>query len=220
MPSQTKENYLKAIYSLSLEGKKVSLSSLSERLSVSNPSANSMVKKLKELRWIEYEKYRPIELTKLGVFEAARIVRRHRLTEIFLVNNMSFAWDEVHEIAEEVEHIKSERFFDRMDQMLGFPTHDPHGSPIPNKNGVIQKDDFRKLSSLQMNTKGRLSALAESSVDFLRYLTNKGLELGTIIQVHDIEPFDKSMLVSYKNQDKVSLSREICDRILVSSISE
>lgn len=220
MPSQTKENYLKAIYSLSMEGKKVSLSSLSERLNVSNPSANSMVKKLKELGWIDYQKYKPIELTELGTFEASRVVRRHRLTEMFLVSKMSFAWDEVHEIAEEVEHIKSERFFDRMDEMLGFPSHDPHGSPIPNKKGIIQQDDFRKLSSLKETSKGRFSALAESSVDFLRYLTNKDLELGTIIQVHEIEPFDKSMLVSYKDFGKVSLSREICERILVSPISE
>ncbi|MCB0480810.1 MAG: metal-dependent transcriptional regulator [Flavobacteriales bacterium] len=215
MSSPAKENYLKAIYALSNELENVTLSKLSERLRVSNPTANSMIKSLKELNWVNYEKYRPISLTDEGKKQAVKIVRRHRLAEMFLVEKMGFNWSEVHDIAEEMEHIKSSLFFDRMDEILGFPERDPHGSPIPDKQGKVLHHNFSKLSEASVGSKVRLMALGSSSRDFLKFLDNRNLELGTEIKVKSIEAFDQSMEVSYNSLAPTTFSRDICDRLLV-----
>ncbi|MEL6394137.1 MAG: metal-dependent transcriptional regulator, partial [Bacteroidota bacterium] len=133
MASPTAENYLKAIFHLSDQRDKVTLTSLAEELGVSAPTANSMVKTLKQDGLVAHEKYRPIELTAQGRKVAALIIRKHRLTEMFLVERMFFGWEEVHAIAEQIEHIQAPQFFERMDEMLGHPQFDPHGSPIPDK---------------------------------------------------------------------------------------
>ncbi len=219
MPSQTKENYLKAIFYLAEGGKKIALSDLSRDMGVSNPTANSMVKKLKKAGWIVYEKYKPIELTKLGRKIAALIIRKHRLTEMFLVEKMGFGWEEVHDIAEEMEHIDSEKLFDRMDELLGFPAIDPHGSPIPDKNGRIVANDYLKLSDASEGDRVQLRALNNSSNDLLRYLNKKQLELGTEIKVLHIEPYDKSMTITYGEQTDSVLTREVCDHLLVEVVN-
>lgn len=215
MSSQTKENYLKAIFFLSSENEKVTISALSERLKVSNPTSNSMVKSLSELGWVNYEKYKPIQLTEEGHLAAARIVRRHRLTEMYLVERMGFGWEEVHQIAEEIEHLKSQAFFDRMDKILGFPTHDPHGSPIPDKNGVIKRDGFVPLSDCKEGDSGVLKALGYSSREFLEFLNSRNLELGLQIKIQSVEPFDNSMTVDFGNGNQHVLSKVVCDRLLV-----
>jgi DtxR family Mn-dependent transcriptional regulator len=137
MASQTEENYLKALFSLADEKGEISVSELSRILEVSMPTANSMVKNLHEQGLVHYEKYKPLSLTLKGKKEAALIIRKHRLTEMYLVEKMGFGWEKVHEIAEQIEHIKSTAFFDRMDELLGHPTIDPHGSPIPDKHGRV-----------------------------------------------------------------------------------
>ena len=139
MPTKTKENYLKAIYFLDLKKNNISITDISLKMNVSKPTTNNMVKKMEEKGWVIYEKYKPIKLTSKGKKLGALIVRKHRLTEMFLSQVMSFGWEEVHDIAEEIEHIHSEIFFDRMDELLGFPTTDPHGSPIPDKKGKFNK---------------------------------------------------------------------------------
>jgi len=133
MTSQTEENYLKASYFLANSDNEINLSELSKSLKVSKPTVNSMVKKLCEKGFLNYQKYKPLVLTAYGRKNAALIIRKHRLTEMYLVEKMNFGWEEVHDIAEQLEHLKSPEFFDRMDELLNFPTHDPHGSPIPNK---------------------------------------------------------------------------------------
>lgn len=131
MASTTEENYLKALYNLSNTQGEVNISELALSLKVSMPTANSMVKSLQKSDWVIYEKYKPVTLTPKGQKEAALIIRKHRLTEMFLVKKMGFGWEEVHEVAEQIEHIHAPKFFERMDEMLGYPTMDPHGSPIP-----------------------------------------------------------------------------------------
>lgn len=219
MPSQTKENYLKAMYFLDQEGEKIALSELSKRMEVSAPTANSMVKKLQDKGWVVYEKYKPLQLTDLGKKTAALIIRKHRLTEMFLVENMGFGWEEVHDIAEEMEHIDSEILFDRMDELLGFPTTDPHGSPIPNKEGeILVKKNYLKLLNAEVGAKVRLKALARSETEFLVYLNSKNLELETEIEVLSKESFDESMMIRYDRGQQIMLSKVASEQLLVEVI--
>lgn len=215
MPSQTKENYLKSIYFLSQKSKDVSITELSKDMNVSKPTANNMVKKMKEKGWVKYEKYKPVKLTNKGEKLGALIVRKHRLTEMFLSQIMGFGWEEVHDIAEEIEHISSTSFFDRMDEILGFPSNDPHGSPIPDKNGKILKINHLKLSNINIGQKVRLCGLANSSNALLIYLNKKKIKLGSEMTINQIEKFDKSYEISLENNVKVFLTFEVCQSLLV-----
>src|SRR5690606_4324738 len=137
MHSAIEENYLKALFNLANENGEAGVNELSKSLDLKMPTVNSMMKKLADKKLVKYESYKPIKLTEKGRKEAAMIIRKHRLTEMFLVDKMGFTWDQVHYIAEQVEHVKSPAFFDKMDELLGNPLVDPHGSPIPDKNGKI-----------------------------------------------------------------------------------
>jgi DtxR family Mn-dependent transcriptional regulator len=218
MPTQTKENYLKAIYFLSQKERDISITALSDLMQVSKPTSNSMVKKMEENGWVIYEKYKPIHLTKKGERIGALIVRKHRLTEMFLSEIMGFGWEEVHDIAEEMEHIHSDKLFDRMDEILGFPTTDPHGSPIPDKDGVIAKASFRNLTAIKVNESVKVCALAKSSKELLLYLNKKKIKLGTIFTVTNIESFDKSYEITLKDKSTLNLSFEVCQCLLVEII--
>lgn len=213
--SKTKENYLKALYFLHQKSEDISISDLAERLKVSKPTVNDMVKKLNETGWIKYEKYKPLRLTKKGEITAALVLRKHRLTEMFLSSIMNFGWEEVHDIAEEIEHINSEKFFDRMDELLGSPTIDPHGSPIPDKSGKIVKPKYKKLSEIKVGELAEICALENSSSEFLTFLNRKNIGLGTKIKIMELEPFDLSMTVNYANNKNVVLSEEVCNNLLV-----
>ncbi len=216
--STTEENYLKALYSLSDENREVSISSLSQALGVSNPTANSMVKRLSEKKWVEYKKYKPIRITEQGYKLAASIIRKHRLTEMYLVEKMGFGWEEVHEIAEQLEHLRSEAFFKKMDEILGSPLTDPHGSPIPDKNGEVMKSNHTQLSRVRKGQKAVLKALNDSSKEFLEFLNSKSIELNLIIEVLEVETFDKSMRLSFSNGETHLLSNEVTKRLLVNII--
>lgn len=218
MASSTEENYLKALYNLANAQGEVSLSDLATSLQVSLPTANSMVKTLQKSGWVVYEKYRPLVLTQNGKTVAALIIRKHRLTEMFLVKIMKFGWEEVHEVAEQIEHIQAPKFFERMDQMLGFPTMDPHGSPIPDTEGKITQSTYISVSEAKPGQKVRLEALTNSSTEFLEYLNNKNLSLGIEIQIISKEPYDKSMVVSYLNHSSETLSEMVSKRLLVNII--
>lgn len=214
MTSHTKENYLKTIFHLHRKEKKISLSDISKALSVSIPTVNSMVKRLQESNWVVYERYKPLKITEKGLKEAALIIRKHRIAEMFLVEKMGFGWEEVHAIAEEIEHINSNDFFDKMDEMLGFPTIDPHGSPIPDKEGRINRADHQRLSDLSVGKSMKVHALSNDSDDFLLFLNNRKIHLGSRITILEIEKFDSSMTVTYDNHDKVVLSKEVASRLL------
>tara|TARA_B100000902_G_C27148855_1_gene832632 strand:- start:33 stop:698 length:666 start_codon:yes stop_codon:yes gene_type:complete len=209
------ENYLKALYALSQNNGVVSLTDLSKELEVSLPTVNNMVKKLQEKGWINYQKYKPIKLTKAGRLRAASVIRKHRLTEMFLVKIMGFGWEEVHDIAEQIEHIKSDIYFERMDELLGFPTTDPHGSPIPNKSGVIIKHNYKPLSEIGQNTQVIIAALKDSSFELLNYLNKKNIKLGDIIRVNYIEPFDNSFSILLPDSREIIMTNPVCQSLLV-----
>ncbi len=215
MYSLAEENYLKALYLLSGKVGAVNVNDLSKQLNIKMPTVNSMMKRLFEKGLIHYESYKPIKLTAEGRKQAALIIRKHRLTEMFLVEKMGFGWEEVHPIAEQIEHIDAPAFFDRMDALLGFPKTDPHGSPIPNKNGEIEWIAYVNLSNCHAGEKVILSAVTNSSDDFLKFLNSKDIKLGDIIRVLDVEPFDGSMQLSISNRSPETFSKLVCEKLLV-----
>ena len=153
-------------------------------------------------------------LKEAGVQQAAQIVRRHRLTEMYLVERMGFGWEEVHDIAEQIEHIKAQPFFDRMDELLEFPKFDPHGSPIPDKEGNIPVQNLHALSAIDPGKTVTLKALSQSSEEFLLYLNSKKLSLETTLKVLEKEAFDGSVTAAYNGQ-QITLSKQVSDRLLV-----
>ena len=218
MASNIKENYIKALFYLHQKNEDISLSDLGEELQVSKPTANEMIKKLQGESIVISKKYKPIRITKKGKQCAAEIIRKHRLSEMFLMQIMKFGWEEVHEIAEELEHIKTDKLFDRMDELMGFPTTDPHGSPIPDKNGNFNKPEYKRLSQMPVNSSITVKALRDSSTDFLLYLNNKEIQLNTKIEIKHVESFDGSLTISYDGNSNVVLGKSVCDRILVDEI--
>jgi DtxR family Mn-dependent transcriptional regulator len=215
MASQTEENYLKALLHLVNEQGEISVTELSKRLKISSPTANSMIKKLAVKGWVNYKKYKPLSLTPKGKKRAALIIRKHRLTEMFLVEKMKFGWEQVHPIAEQIEHVDSDLFFNRMDEILGFPSVDPHGSPIPDKNGDIKWKSYDKLSDCKAGDKVVLSGLMNSSTDFLAYLNTKELGLGTELTIESVEAFDQNMSVKYGVDKHEVFSKVVCDSLLI-----
>lgn len=214
MISLTEENYLKAVFHLINDEGTVTVNDMSKFLNVKMPSVNNMMKKFADRRWVVYENYKPLKITDEGIKQAALVVRKHRLTEMFLVEKMNFGWEDVHEIAEQLEHIHSEMFFDKMDEILNYPKFDPHGEPIPDKDGNIIAQDLKKLSDCGIGQNVVFTAVTISDADFLSYLTTKNLELGTEIKVLEIEKYDRSMSVKI-GSDKAVLSKMICEKILV-----
>ena len=215
MGSPTEENYLKALFKLADEEGHINISELSEAMGVSMPTANSMVKKLDVQGWLKYEKYKPLTITQNGKKRASLIIRKHRLTEMFLVEKMGFSWENVHEIAEQVEHVQSEVFFDRMDELLGYPKIDPHGSPIPDKEGKTENQELIRLSKCVAGQTVTLRALCKSDVGLLNFLNAKSLTLGTDIKLVSKEPYDGSINVEYDNDHKETLSHVISENLLV-----
>lgn len=217
MLSWVEENYLKAIHSLWQREEMITVNALSGQLKIKMPTVTSMMKRLSEKKLIRYVPYKPIQFTSKGKKMASMIIRKHRLAEMFLVEKMGFGWEEVHEIAEQLEHIQSELFFERMDEMLGYPKIDPHGSPIPDADGNMQWKEFRKLSDCRANDNVRLVAVINSEPSFLKYLTEKSIRLGIEIRIDKKEDFDGMMVVQYlKRQETISAA--VCNRLLVENI--
>ncbi|OWK98520.1 iron (metal) dependent repressor, dtxr family protein [Kaistella haifensis DSM 19056] len=214
MISLSEENYLKAIFHLMNTDNTVTINELSKVLSVKMPSVNNMMKKFAEKGWVIYESYKPLKITVAGKKQAALVVRKHRLTEMFLVEKMNFGWENVHEIAEQLEHIHSETFFDKMDELLNYPKYDPHGEPIPDKEGNIIAQDLKKLSNCKVGESVVFTAVTITDEDFLNFLNKNKLVLGKEIKVLNIEKFDKSMLVKIQ-EEEIVLSNIVCDKILV-----
>tara|TARA_Y100000589_G_scaffold311289_1_gene330517 strand:- start:657 stop:1319 length:663 start_codon:yes stop_codon:yes gene_type:complete len=205
MQTSTTEDYLKAIFKLSGPFKKgVSTNSIAEEISTKASSVSDMVKKLSEKGLVNYVKYQGSTLTKDGEKIALRVIRKHRLWEVFLVEKLKFGWDEIHDIAEQLEHIKSSKLIDKLDAHLGFPKRDPHGDPIPDKNGIFPTLKKLKLNELKIGEKAILIGVSEDSKDFLSYLDKIGLQLGSKIEIIDYFNFDKSLKV--KINDKIDFT--------------
>ena len=218
MNSLTEENYLKALFNLSNDKGEVNVNELSKRLQIKMPTVTSMMKKLSEKKLVHYESYKPLRLTEKGKREAAIIIRKHRLTEMFLVQEMGFGWEDVHPIAEQVEHVQSPAFFEKMDELLGYPKLDPHGSPIPDKHGKMVWKQYNKLSDCISGDTLKLVAVINTSVEFLNFLNSRELRLGLKLKIKSVEPFDKTMIMSYGKRLSETLSHTVCERLLVEKI--
>jgi len=219
MNSLTEENYLKALFNIANKDGEVNVADLSKTLDLKMPTVTSMVKKLAKKKLVHYESYKPLRLTEKGKREAGLIIRKHRLTEMFLVDKMKLGWEDVHDIAEQIEHLQSPVFFEKMDEMLGFPKLDPHGSPIPDREGKMVWKEYSKLSDCQPGQIVKLAAVINTSTEFLKFLTAREMRLGLKIKIKSIEPFDKSMVISYAKRPSESLSNVACERLLVETVS-
>ena len=211
----SEENYIKVIYHLSLVSPKgVNTNAIAGMLDTKASSVTDMLKKLAEKELVSYQKYQGVTLTDKGFHSAKMIVRKHRLWEVFLVDKLNFSWDEVHEIAEELEHIKSEKLINKLDEFLGFPSFDPHGDPIPNAKGELVKIDKFLLSEAILNTDYVCVGVKNSSVEFLQYLDKQNISLGSTIKVISREEFDSSLTIIL-NSNTISISNKIAENLFI-----
>ncbi len=209
------ENYLKIIFHLEHESQgEVSTNAIAERMETKPSSVTDMVQKLAEKKMLVYKRYKGTQLTETGRKVAADVIRKHRLWEVFLVEKLKFHWDEVHEIAEQLEHIQSEELIIRLDKYLGSPQFDPHGDPIPDKNGVLKRTEKKLLSALEKNQSGVCVGVKESEPEFLQYLDKKKISIGTKIKVLGKEFFDGSMIILVGN-DQFFISHKIAENLYI-----
>lgn len=211
----SEENYLKAIYHLTtVTDAEVSTNAIAETIATKASSVTDMLKKLAEKDLVNYKKYQGVSLTDKGKLSAKMIVRKHRLWEVFLVDKLNFAWDEVHDIAEQLEHIKSEQLINKLDDFLGNPTEDPHGDPIPNANGQIVAIEKQLLSELAENQIGICVGVKDSSTEFLKYLDKQEIALGSKIEIMAKESFDLSTKIKV-NGKELTISNKIANNLYV-----
>lgn len=216
MLSLVEENYLKTIYHLSEGGgQQVSTNAIAEAIHTKPASVSDMIQKLDRKGVITYTKYQGVNVTEEGMQQALKVIRKHRLWEAFLVKHLNFHWDEVHEVAEQLEHIKSPLLIERLDAFLGHPQVDPHGDPIPDSRGVIKSKPQIQLGDLPLGTQGVIMAVKDSRPAFLQHLDKIGAYLGAKILVMDKEEFDGSMRVRIEGGKIQFISKEVASNILV-----
>jgi DtxR family Mn-dependent transcriptional regulator len=210
------ENYLKAIYHLSEDGKKsVSTNDVAREMKTKPASVTDMLRKLGEKEMIEYRKYYGVHITEEGKRMALQTIRKHRLWEVFLVDKLNFAWDEVHEVAEELEHIQSPLLIQRLDAYLNYPKFDPHGDPIPDEFGDVKAKPRVALNEMEIDQMGQIVAVKDSSAAFLKYLDKVGAYIGARIKVLDKVDFDGSIEILVDQKKNLFMSKEVAVNILV-----
>ena len=216
MPTLTVENYVKAIFQLcaDADGSNASTGEIAKRLGVSPGSVTSMLRTLGESGLAQYQAYEGVRLSDAGQRLALRILRRHRLLELFLVRTLGLTWDEVHEEAEHMEHAVSERLVDRIDEYLEFPDRDPHGDPIPKPDGTLAAIHSERLTSCAANTRFVLDRVLDQSPEFLRYLSDAGLEIGSAARVVENHPSAGALIVS-AGASQITLGRDVADKVFV-----
>ena len=213
--THSEENYLKGIYHLSKDGTlEVATNALAGYMETKPSSVTDMLKRLAEKGLVHYKKYQGVSLTEAGNRQALRVIRKHRLWEVFLVEKLDFRWDEVHEVAEQLEHIESEQLIDRLDALLNFPDFDPHGDPIPDKEGAFKTREKVLLSSMKASASGILVGVKDSSVPFLQYLDKHGIGLGRRLTVLEREAFDLSMTIGMEGKT-LQVSHQIASNLFV-----
>jgi DtxR family Mn-dependent transcriptional regulator len=215
MNTLAEENYLKSIYHLSLNSSSVSTNQLAGLLNTKASSVTDMLKKLADKELINYTPYQGVSLTAAGEKIAVNIIRKHRLWEYFLVEKLDFKWDQVHEMAEELEHISSNELIDRLDRFMGYPKHDPHGDPIPDCNGLFKIHNLKAVSSIGVNEGGVICGVRDHSTPFLQYLEKQELTIGKPVRVVEVIEFDRSVILETENK-QVQISREAANNLLVS----
>lgn len=214
MNTLAEENYLKSIYHLSLNAGSVSTNQLASLLNTKASSVTDMLKKLADKDLINYTPYQGVTLTGTGEKIAINIIRKHRLWEFFLVEKLNFKWDEVHEMAEEMEHISSTELIDRLDKFMDYPKYDPHGDPIPDSDGKFKTHDLKPVSAIGTDIDGVICGVRDHSAAFLQYLEKQGLTIGKTIRVMDVIEFDRSVILEMENKI-VQISREVANNLLV-----
>lgn len=218
MHSFTEENYIKAIYKLSANGtQEVNTNAIAEALDTKAASVTDMLRKLSSKGIADYVKYRGVTLTENGERVALQIIRKHRLWEVFLVEKLKFNWDEVHDVAEELEHINSDLLVKRLDEFLGYPKFDPHGDPIPSENGEINQKQQKLLADMEVNASGIVVGVNDSQPLFLQYLDKMGIYLGAKIKVIDRIPYDNSLEINLENKKNIVVSSEVSKNIFLSA---
>lgn len=214
--SPTEENYLKAIYHLSADGSlPVSTNDISARLQTKAASVSDMLRKLDAKKVIEHQPYMGVQITKKGVSEALYIIRKHRLWEVFLVEKLQFHWDEVHEVAEQLEHVRSRALIQRLDAFLGYPRVDPHGDPIPDEEGKIKSASQLLLADVEIGLSGKMVGVKETSPVFLQYLDKLGLKPGTNVTLIDRVSFDGSVELQVQEGKKIIVSQEVARNVFI-----
>lgn len=215
MFSFSEENYLKAIFHLERKYPRgVSTNALAEEMETKASSVTDMVKKLSEKDLVDYKKYQGVRLSSEGKEAAVQVIRKHRLWEVFLVEKLDFSWDEVHDVAEQLEHIKSEKLTNELDRFLGHPERDPHGDPIPDAKGKFSVSNKLLLTELEKGQTGVCVGVKDSSPDFLRYLDKNKIALGREIRVIDKEAFDNSMIIKIDGEE-LSISHAISSNLYI-----
>ncbi|CAI8314897.1 MAG: Diphtheria toxin repressor [Polaribacter sp. SA4-10] len=211
----SEENYLKTIYHLGLNSEiGVSTNEIAKKMQTKASSVTDMIKKLSDKDLVVYKKYKGVKITDFGRNTAANIVRKHRLWEVFLVEKLNFSWDEVHEVAEQLEHIKSPKLINELDALLGFPKQDPHGDPIPDKEGNYHPLEKKLLATLSIGEKGICIGVNDSSSEFLQFLDKQKIALGNQIKVLGKEPFDDSIQIQIANRE-LSVSNKIASNLYI-----
>lgn len=215
--SLTEENYIKAIYAIneSNQGSGASTNELSEHLNNKAGSVTDMLKRLAEKKLVHYEKYKNVHLTVRGEKTAISIVRKHRLWEVFLTEKLNFKWDEVHDIAEQLEHIKSDELILRLDAFLGKPKFDPHGDPIPDARGQLNPLKAKPLSQFKSKNNFVFMGVTEHTSSFLQYLSSLGLKIGDTIRIEEVNQFDNSLKVKINKNEPCFFSEKVSSNILV-----
>ena len=214
--SLTEENYIKTIFQIRITPQSnVSTNSLAHSLQTKPATVSDMIKRLSHKKLIFYEKYKGVTLSAAGSRQALKIIRRHRLWEVFLVTHLNFKWDQVHEIAEQLEHIKSSELINRLDDFLGNPTIDPHGDPIPDENGQFQLGPSKLLSEMTSQENGIIIGVKNENSLLLRHLDKLKIHLGLHIEVIEVNDFDQSMQVKLANSSSLFLSEKIASQILI-----
>lgn len=217
--SQSIEDYLKTIYEIENITGKVTTSSLADRLDIAPASVTSMIKKLSERNLVTHKRYQGVKLTKAGRKIALEVIRHHRLIELYLKEALGIPWDRVHDEAEKLEHVISEDIEDRIDEFLGYPTNDPHGSPIPTRDGKIKQEKSVSLSEIGEGHTAEIYEVSDHDPEFLRYLGQMGFYPKTRIEVISVEPFGGPIIVSIDNK-KHSIGKEAAEHISVIKIEE
>lgn len=213
--TRSEENYIKAIFHLGGNAStSVSTNAIAEEMDTKPSSVTDMAKKLADKGLVNYIRYQGVLLTERGIKTALGIIRKHRLWEVFLVKKLDFSWDEVHEVAEQLEHIKSEKLIDKIDELLDFPKYDPHGDPIPTKNGEFQERDKQLLSEMPLPSTGICVGVKDSSSSFLKFLDKNRIALGETIQVLDKEDFDDSLLIKIAERE-FHISHQIAANLFI-----
>lgn len=216
MISTAEENYLKTIFAISeKEGKSATTNAIAAAVQTTAASVTDMLKRLSEKNLIAYEKYRGVQLTESGNRLATALIRKHRLWEVFLMDKLGFAWDEVHELAEQLEHVQGQALVDRLDAFLGHPKFDPHGDPIPDAEGRWTFRPQALLATLKAGDRGIITGVQDHSPAFLQYLDQLGLTLGAELELLERFPYDQSVRVRARGRDELILSDKVCQNLYV-----